>query len=437
MQAQLYNDTLKAVGVRYIVNPELGHRGVAETDEMRRKTTAWLAWLDETRPRMVLKADPHNKDRHAVMVRALGKKVAYIDRSMAPEIRGMLKQAPHGMLITTVCDVVVGQHGYFFVRKPKLECTYSPEEAGVDWNEYHIAEPFLLPSEYFDSHEELSMVIAEELLPDLANASVEELRMYFDRWFLSVRYNQSREVQDEMLKFISLLAADTREEVRRIAIDVDHLRTKKNSCEILNEMAGTWWPGILHERMSNESFSLLRQRCHNYRSQMLLILDKTEELMRPMPGELYNEVGDAYEFFSHLAYLAPPMAALSGVLSLLALRTLLCEELGLPTAPFFGKRVEVVSDVKQIPTTIGKVMEFAEKQCKEYTEVLTVQRLAEYLRQDYMGTRSEQVENIPDAARPATNIFVEKNYGPCNGNIQEQKLQLPLPCSNPKQIETT
>lgn len=437
MQTQLDNGILKAVGVRYVVNPGLGHRGAVETEEMCQRTIARLRWLDEKRPRVVLMADTHNKDAHAVMVRALGEKLAYIDRSQAPEIRAMLRQAPRGMLVTTITDVVVGRHGYFLVRKPEVGFAYTPEEPGIDWNGYHAGEPFLLPTEYFDSHEELGMVIAEELLPDLANASVEELRMYVDRWLQSVRYNQSREVHAEMLEFIAILAADTREEVRRLAADVDHMRTKKNTGEVFDEMAGKWWQGILRDPTTAESFALVRQRCGGERDQMLALLDKVEDLMRPMPGGLYDDVGDTYEFFSRLAYLAPPMAALGGVLSLLALRTLLCEELSLPTAPFFGKRLEVVADVRQMPTTIGRVMEFAERQCKEYTEVLTVQRLADYLRQDYMGTRNEQVEGILSAARPAANIFVDKNYGPCNGNIQEQKLQLPPPGDRQKQIETT
>lgn len=434
MQEQLNNGILKAVSVRYVVNPELGRKGAVETEEMCQKTIAKLKWLDETRPRLVLMADTQNKDPHAVMIRALGEKVAYVDGHSAPDIRGMLKEASRGMLSTTITDVVVYKHGYFYINKPTIGHAYTPEEIGVDWSNYTISEPFILPNEYFDSHDELSMVIEDELLPDLANVSVEELRMYIDRWLASVRYNQSREVHDEMQRIIPILAADSREEVRQIAIDVDHLRTKKNTSEVFNEMTEIWWQSILHDRTVNDSFSLIRQRCQNQRHQLLLILDKVEELMRPMPGELYNDVGDTYEFFSHLACLAPPMTALSGVLSLLAIRTLICQELDLPTAPFFGKRVEAITDVKQMPTTIGKVMEFADKLCKEYAEVLTVQRLADYLRQDYLGTRDEQVEGILNAVKPATNIFVDKNYGPCSGNIQEQKLQ--LPSQDPtKQIE--
>jgi len=325
MQELLNNDILKAVSVRYVVNPELGRKGAVETEEMCQKTIAKLKWLDETRPRLVLKVDLQNKDPHAVMIRALGEKVAYVDRDFAPDIRGMLKEAPRGMLSTTITDVAVYKHGYSFIKKPTIGHAYTPEGIGVDWSNYQITEPFILPSEYFDSHDELSMVIEDELLPDLANVSVEELRMYIDRWLASVRYNQSREVHDEMQRYISMLSADNREEVRQIAIDVDHLRTKKGTSEVFMEMTEIWWQSILYDKGVNESFRALRQRCRNQRHQLLLILDKVEELMRQMPGELYNDVGDTYEFFSHLACLAPPMTALSGVLSLLAVRTLICQ----------------------------------------------------------------------------------------------------------------
>ena len=427
---QLNTDTLKAVGVRYAVNPELGHRGVVETEEMCQKTIAKLKWLDENRPRVVLMADSQNKDTHAVMVRALGEKIAYIDMNSAPEIHGMLKETPRGMLSTCITEVRVNKHGFFYVKKPSMDRAFTPEEIGVDWSIFQVSEPFLLPSEYFDSHDELSMVIEDELFPDLANVSEGELRMYIDRWLSSVRYNQSREVQHEMLRFISLLSADPREEIRSIAVNIDHLCTKKNSSEVITEMSEVWWKDLLQSSTVNDSFSVVVDRCQNDRHQLLLLLDKVEELLRSMPGDLYNDMGDTYEFFSHLAYLAPPKRALIGVLSLFALRSLICKELNLPTTPFFGKRVEAISDVRKMPTTIGKVFEFAETQCKDHAELVTAQRIIDFLRQDYLDTRDEQVENILNICKPATNIFVDKNYGPCNGNIQEQRLQLPPPSTS-------
>ena len=430
MITQLYNDTLKAVGVRYTVNPELGHKGVVETEEMCQKTITKLKWLDEKRPRVVLMADPQNKDTHAVMVRALGEKIAYIDMNSAPEIHGMLKETPRGMLSTCITEVRVNKHGFFYVKKPTMDRAFTPEEIGVDWSSFQVSEPFLLSGEYFDSHDELSMVIEDELLPDLANVGEDELRMYIDRWLTTVRYNQSCEVQHEMLRFITILSADPREKIRSIAVSIDHLSTKKNSSEVITEMSEVWWKDLLQCRTVNESFSLVVNRCQNDRHRLLLLLDKVEELLRSMPGDLYNDMGDTYEFFSHLAYLAPPKRALIGVLSLFALRSLICKELNLPTTPFFGKRVEAITDVRLMPTTIGKVFEFAETQCKDHAELVTAQRIIDFLRQDYLDTRDEQVENILNICKPATNIFVDKNYGPCNGNIQEQRLQLPPPSTS-------
>ena len=424
---QLNNDILKAVGVRYTVNPELGHKGVVETEEMCQKTIAKLKWLDENRPRVVLMADPQNKDTHAVMVRALGEKIAYVDMNSAPEIHGMLKETPRGMLSTCITEVRVNKHGFFYVKKPTMDRAFTPEEIGVDWSSFQVSEPFLLSGEYFDSHDELSMVIEDELLPDLANVGEDELRMYIDRWLTTVRYNQSCEVQHEMLRFITILSADPREKIRSIAVSIDHLSTKKNSSEVITEMSEVWWKDLLQCRTVNESFSLVVNRCQNDRHRLLLLLDKIEELLRSMPGDLYNDMGDTYEFFSHLAYLAPPKRALIGVLSLFALRSLICKELNLPTTPFFGKRVEAITNVRLMPTTIGKVFEFAETQCKDHAELVTAQRIIDFLRQDYLDTRDEQVENILNICKPATNIFVDKNYGPCNGNIQEQRLQLPPP----------
>ena len=417
---QLEKDTLKAVSVRFVVNPELGCVGVSETEERCQKTIAKLEWLDRTRPRCVLVADTKNRDPHAVMVRAMGEKIAYLDKNQAAEMRGMLKVTPRGMLTTTITDVCVYEHGYFFLKKPEVSVPYVAEEIGVDWSRYQTQELLLLPDDYFMSHDELSMVLFEELLPDMQAVGTEELLEYIRLWMQSIRYNQSREVQDEMTRMITILSSDKREEIRLMAVEIDHIRTKKGTKEILEEMSETWWSEMLHTPTVNDSFSLVKQRCQNDRRQLLCILDKVEQLMREMPGELYNDVDSAYDFFSHLNYLAPPMIALRGVLSLFAVRTLICNELGLSHEPFFGARVEMIADTNMIPTTIGKVLVFAEEQCKEYAEVLTVQRLASFLKEDYLGTRDAEIEGIISKIKPATNINIGTLNGSATGKVTQE-----------------
>lgn len=418
MQQQQNTDILKAVGVRFIVNPELGSPGVVETEEMCRKTVASLDWINTTRPRVVLVADTSNKDKHAVAVRALGRTLAYVDASQAPEIRGMLKATPRGMLTTSVVGVEVYKHGYFYVRKPVVSLPYQAEEIGVDWSQFKTSELILLPDDYFVGHDELSMVLFDELLPDLQNVTVEELGQYVDLWLKSVRYNQSCEVHDEMKQLISVFSADRRKEVRDMAMEIDHIRTKKGTKETLEEIVG-WWHEMIHSSSVVRSFELIKLRCQNDRVKLLLILGKVEALMQKLPGDLYNDVGSAYHFFSHLHYLAPPMISLRGVLSLYAVRTLICNELALPLDPFFGERQELADDVKAMPTTIGKVMEFADKQCREYAEVLTVQRLAKYLREEYLGWRETEIEAMLDKMKPAANITIGTLNGSATGEVTQ------------------
>lgn len=49
-------DTIKCVGVRFFANPELGC-GATETEEMCRKTTEVLEWLNGKRPIIVMMPD--------------------------------------------------------------------------------------------------------------------------------------------------------------------------------------------------------------------------------------------------------------------------------------------------------------------------------------------------------------------------------------------
>ena len=155
-----------------------------------------------------------------------------------------------------------------------------------------------------------------------------------------------------------------------------------------------------------------------------------------MPGDLYHDVGDVYEFFSHLGYLAPPMRALSGVLSLLAVRTLICNELGLSQEPFFGDRVEAITDTNQIPTTIGKVLAFGNEQCKEYAEMLTIQRLANYLKDDYHGTRDAEIEGILDKIKPAPNITIGTLNGSATGQVTQEIKEIKRINSRIAQVES-
>ncbi len=172
---KLIPNTIKCVGVRFFANPELEDRTVLETEEMCGKTIGALEWLDEKRPIVVMTADQQNHDPHCVQVRAMGRAVANVDRDAAPMIRGMLKASPSGKLITQIADVNVYRHGFFYVKMPIVPKEFTAEEIGVDWSQWTIETPLVLPAESFLEEEELSMVIREVLLADIASADIEQL----------------------------------------------------------------------------------------------------------------------------------------------------------------------------------------------------------------------------------------------------------------------
>lgn len=352
-------DTFKAVSVRYIVNPELEDKRVLETEEMCRRTIERLEWLRDRKPRLVLMPDRKNRDPHCVMVMAMGRRVANLSKEDALEARGMMTAMGVDRLRCDISEVVVGKHGYFFIRKPECCQPYVCEPLGVDWSRWETEEMLLLPEDDLLGMESLSVVIREDLLPCFNDDGVaDELCEYLTLWMDAIRYNLCHEVQEEMRSFIRLLSADGREKVRQMAVEIDHLRTKKGTSEMMRELVDTWWTGLLHSRTVNDSFALVKARCSHDTKQMWKILMHVNELMRGMPGELYNDVGDAYEFFSHLSYLAPPINAYRGVLSLYAIRTLVCKHLGISQSPSWDALPAEVTSVRDIPLTLGDVIDF-------------------------------------------------------------------------------
>lgn len=321
------NNTLKTVGVRYAINEGLGHRDEAETDEMVERTISKLEWIKTNRPLCVLVADKGNCDPCAVKVLVMGTKVGYIDRSQAAAVRTMLKSAPRGMLVSQVEKVCVGGHGYFYLRMPEQMPASVSDEVKVDWDRFQSPGLDVLAEDYYEGYEGLSMVIGEILLPRLSETRVDELRTYIDQWMDFVRYNQSMEVEREMCRFVKLLSSDPRAEVRQMAEEIDHLRTRKGAREMLEEMTGTWWEELLSSEEVRNGLETALGRTMNRRRELMTLHTKTDDELQALPGSLYDVVDDSYEFFRRLNYMTPPLSALRRVLSLLAVRTLVRREL--------------------------------------------------------------------------------------------------------------
>lgn len=361
---------------------------------MCQKTIQRLEWLRDRHPRLVLMPDGHTPDPNCVMVIAMGKRVANLSKEDAREARGLMSALGTNRLMCELSEVVVAAHGYFFMFKPECEKPHLSESIGVDWSQWRSEEILLLPDEDSNSAEALSAVISEDLLPQLDKEGIQaELIEYVTLWMEAVRFDLCREIQLEMDIYIRELSASSNATIRTMAAEIDHLRTKKGTREHIAVMANEWWNGLLASKKVTQSLALIKAR-NGYKEEALRTqLQRVDEQMRPMPGELYNDVGDPCSFFCHLGYLSPPRKALRSVLSLYAMWTLLCFELGLDYGPKWMEPKPAVQ-VRDIPLTMGDVIDFTTSQCDTRDEKMTMQRFAMQMHSRYAGQPLEVINEM-------------------------------------------
>ena len=118
--------SIRGVGLHYAVNPtyvnEMGY-----VPEMEQHTVDVLRELDEKRPHVALIPERDNSwDPHAVMLRAEGRRIGYVERKDAEIFYKLLKASGKKFLTGTIREVEVEERG-------KLYLTLEAEE-GLDKN---------------------------------------------------------------------------------------------------------------------------------------------------------------------------------------------------------------------------------------------------------------------------------------------------------------
>lgn len=174
-----------------------------------------------------------------------------------------------------------------------------------------------------------------------------------------------------------------------------------------------------------------------------------DSLLRELPGELYNDIGKLDEFLSGLYYMNTPQKAFQSILALMILRELTCRELGIEMRPMAEAEYQqdgLITDPMEMPTTIGRVVEFGKTQCELPIQRQTIQMLAQWLRDDYEQSHSKEIETLAKdrqemlaraiekvVEKPTTVIPHIDNYMP---QIQTQNIDLPnLPLDQQEQLE--
>lgn len=323
--------TIKILGVQFAANPDYKF-GDPETPEMWARTRAMLSELRDMRPRVVLKAEPTNpSDEKAVMARAMGRKIGYVNRDQRDDVRRLLKGSKRGMLVAEVGEVVMDNHGYLYVT---LHCeddaVAEEQEMGFDWQGWHADAPLLPPMEALDAEEEAAFILEEELLPRLAEVNTTELQAYLGIWMEGSRHDMSLEASSQRRLFIRRLEESQRDEVRTLAKELEHQSASMSNRHRLEERVQAWWPQVVASAEAETMWVRWREQTNG---QLLEGLGMIDARLRQLPGGIYENIGHLETVFAQLYYLCIPRTALTAILSLLVLRVRTCRELGIEMKP--------------------------------------------------------------------------------------------------------
>ena len=272
------------------------------------------------------------------------------------------------------------------------------------------------------------------IMPRMSETPIGELKTYLDIWKEGSRHDLSREARQQRSHYIELLEAATSREVRQLADGLKRQRTSICGRKALDGHATTWWT----ERMESDE---MKQLWHQWRmkndGRLWQGLRRIDGLLRGLPGELYNDIGQRDVVLSRLYYMNTPRQAFQAILSLLMLRQLTCRELGIDMRPMTDDEYlqdGLITDPMEMPTTIGRVVKFGETQC-DRTQKQTIGLLVRWLRDDYEQTHCREIEALAATNdTPAITISgdlvmqketnIDKNYAP---NIEHNGGTLTLP----------
>lgn len=322
---------IKILGAQYAANPDYKF-GDPETPEMWARTIDMLSTLRDMRPRVVLKLEPTNPNDHlAVMARAMGNKIGYVCKGQRNKVRTMISQSKRGMLAADIGEVVVNKHGYLFVTLKCQEAVDdSTQEPGFDWSGWQTDIPLLPPMDALHAEEEAEFILEEELLPHLMDVNITELQTYLGIWMEGSRHDMSHEASRQRELYIKLLEESPRGEVRELANELKHQSGSMCCRHRLEERTLEWWPRLVDSDEAADMWGRWREQTQGQLWGGLQLID---DLLRQLPGNLYQNISHMEALFSQLYYLCIPRDALTTILSLLVLRERTCRELGIEMRP--------------------------------------------------------------------------------------------------------
>ena len=384
-------------GVHYGANGDFV-AGQKDTEETLMRTREMLSLIDRARPVVVLSPDPSNHiHRDAIQARALGQRIGRVSYDDNEKAWKLLRQSGKPMLLARVKEVSIMDHGYVnvIVDADELQESLQPSASEIEWRLWLSDLPLLPESEQLQAQQEVAFVLDNLYMPHLAEADFMEVKTYLDIWLENSWHDLSREARQKRSDYIELLLTAQSKEVRQLAEPLKEQRRRLLEREPLDRLATTWWDARLE---SAEVQYLWQQWRLKNENKLWLGLRRIDTLLRQLPGELYGDIGKLDVILSSLYYLNTPKKAFQSIMALLMLRDLTCRELGIAMHPMTEDEYEAdgrITNPMEMPTTIGRVVAFAETQCDK-TQKQTIQLLAQWLRDDYKQSHPKEIEALAE-----------------------------------------
>jgi len=328
---------IKIVGVHYAVNTD--HTRLApETEEMHIRTATFLRELDEARPCVVLMPEPTNPvDTRAVMARAQGKRIGYVDKTQLDTVHALLQAGGGGFLRTRISEVEARKHGWLHViLEADAEVPVEPSQSLSDeWSRWTCTLPSIAPDE---AH--FARIEAEAMLDGVLSKYIADLDLveeYIRLWLSSALHDLSEEArltrEHYILSLKELTSGNTisgqdmglqntvssqpMPRIKALVAALEKQRTAICGNRRMHLRIEGWWKELMQSEGMDILWKTWMARTGGDPGQGM---DEILTPLKALPYDLYAIIDDKGLFFSRLHYNHVPRKVFWQIVSLMLLR---------------------------------------------------------------------------------------------------------------------
>ena len=328
---------IKIVGVHYAVNTD--HTRLApETEEMHIRTATFLRELDEARPCVVLMPERTNPvDTRAVMARAQGKRIGYVDKTQLDTVHALLQAGGGSFLRTRISEVEARKHGWLHViLEADAEVPVEPSQSLSDeWNGWTCTLPSIAPDE---AH--FARIEAEAMLDGVLSkyiADIDLVEEYIHLWLSSALHDLSEEArltrEHYILSLKELTSGNTisgqdmglqntvssqpMPRIKALVAALEKQRTAICGNRRMHLRIEGWWKELMQSEGMDILWKTWMARTGGDPGQGM---DEILTPLKALPYDLYAIIDDKGLFFSRLHYNHVPRKVFWQIVSLMLLR---------------------------------------------------------------------------------------------------------------------